>query len=95
MDFSDQLWKLKAACLGKDPLFDKNNQEAKAICLSCIVRDECLDFALANSIEWGIWGGLNPRERMKIRRGLRKFGGVNQTRKMVRSPGGRKLPNAS
>jgi hypothetical protein len=39
---------------------------AKAACKVCPVRDDCLNYAL----KWedhGIWGGLSPAERRKIR----------------------------
>jgi WhiB family redox-sensing transcriptional regulator len=36
---------------------------AKAICRSCPVRKECLDYALRIREQHGIWGGLNETER--------------------------------
>jgi WhiB family redox-sensing transcriptional regulator len=43
-----------------------SNRAAKRICGRCEVRQECLDFALANG-EWiGVWGGLSPRERRRV-----------------------------
>ena len=42
--------------------------EAKAVCVLCPVRLECLDYALRNSIKYGIWGGLSQAERMRERR---------------------------
>jgi WhiB family redox-sensing transcriptional regulator len=41
---------------------------AKAICMRCQVREECLEYALANRIPHGIWGACSERER----RGLLK-----------------------
>jgi WhiB family transcriptional regulator, redox-sensing transcriptional regulator len=35
----------------------------KAICGRCAVREECLEYAVSQGIEHGIWGGLSPRER--------------------------------
>ena len=32
------------------------------------MRDECLEYALANGEKFGIWGGLSERERRKLRR---------------------------
>jgi hypothetical protein len=43
---------------------------AKALCARCLVRDECLDYALereatkADAV--GIWGGLSPKERRVV-----------------------------
>jgi WhiB family transcriptional regulator, redox-sensing transcriptional regulator len=39
---------------------------AKAACKTCPVRDECLSYALKWE-EYGVWGGLSPNERRKIR----------------------------
>lgn len=40
---------------------------ARDMCRQCTVRDECLEFALENREEIGIWGGLSARERMTVR----------------------------
>ena len=73
-------WQDRAACRGMDaPLFfgpdDETRPEreireakAKAVCQRCPVRGQCLDFALRNSIRYGIWGGLNVEERARERR---------------------------
>lgn len=37
--------------------------KAKAICDTCPVAKECLDFALSEEIEFGIFGGATPQER--------------------------------
>ena len=39
--------------------------EAKRICYQCPVRAECLDYSLKHE-PWGIWGGFDERERVKI-----------------------------
>jgi WhiB family redox-sensing transcriptional regulator len=41
---------------------------AKRICALCPVRQPCLDFALALDERFGIWGGLTPHQRAKLRR---------------------------
>jgi WhiB family redox-sensing transcriptional regulator len=33
-----------------------------------VVREDCLDYALANGEKFGIWGGLSERERRRLRR---------------------------
>lgn len=40
----------------------------KAVCRECLVSEECLEFALANSEKFGIWGGVAEKERRKLRR---------------------------
>jgi len=40
---------------------------AKAGCESCPVKMLCLEFALTNEEEFGIWGGMTPGERVKFR----------------------------
>lgn len=42
--------------------------EAKNICAGCPVRNLCLEYALDNEEDFGIWGGLTPRERRMVRR---------------------------
>lgn len=37
--------------------------QAKAICMECPVRAECLEWAKDNDEREGIWGGLTPQER--------------------------------
>jgi WhiB family redox-sensing transcriptional regulator len=41
----------------------------KAICSSCIVKQQCLDWAIRHE-GYGLWGGMTPRERMAERRKL-------------------------
>lgn len=66
-------WHAKGACIDADPsLFfpvrGASNKEAKALCAGCAVRSECLDFALAENIHHGVWGGLSDRQRRQLRR---------------------------
>ena len=42
----------------------------KRYCATCPVITECLQWALDNKEETGIWGGTNDRERRKIRRAV-------------------------
>ena len=66
-------WQDEANCLGVDPdLFfperGASTREAKEICRGCVVRPDCLEFALVNGEKFGIWGGLSERERRRLRR---------------------------
>ena len=38
-------------------------EQAKRICFTCSVRQECLEYALATKEPYGIWGGLTEIER--------------------------------
>ncbi|MGQ0849270.1 MAG: WhiB family transcriptional regulator [Actinomycetota bacterium] len=42
--------------------------QAKAVCATCPVAEECLTYALETRQAEGIWGGHTPKERVKIRR---------------------------
>ena len=70
---SEQDWQDQANCLGVDPdLFfperGASTREAKEVCRGCVVRLDCLEYALANGEKFGIWGGLSERERRRLRR---------------------------
>ena len=69
----EESWQNLANCLGVDPdLFfperGASTKEAKAVCRACVVREDCLEYALENSEKFGIWGGLSERERRRLRR---------------------------
>jgi WhiB family redox-sensing transcriptional regulator len=69
----DKAWQIQANCTGADPdLFfperGASQREAKEICRGCVVREDCLDYALANGEKFGVWGGLSERERRRVRR---------------------------
>ncbi len=40
---------------------------AKSICGACMVRAQCLNFAMDTNEKNGIWGGLTARERRRLR----------------------------
>ena len=42
-------------------------RQAKEYCEECPVKAECLNFALVNNEQHGIWGGLTVRERLKLK----------------------------
>jgi WhiB family transcriptional regulator, redox-sensing transcriptional regulator len=39
---------------------------ARKICVDCPVVDQCLEYALDERIEHGVWGGCSERERRRI-----------------------------
>jgi WhiB family redox-sensing transcriptional regulator len=69
----DRGWQARANCMGVDPdLFfperGASTREAKEVCRGCVVRDDCLEYALDNGEKFGIWGGMSERERRRLRR---------------------------
>lgn len=70
-------WRSRAACQGLDPAIfypasDDDAGPAKAICATCVVREACLEYALAARERDGIWGGLTEKERRRLLRQRRK-----------------------
>ncbi|WP_125132613.1 WhiB family transcriptional regulator [Microbacterium sp. 10M-3C3] len=66
-------WQSDALCAQTDPeaFFPEkggSTRDAKRICTTCDVRDQCLEYALQNDERFGIWGGLSERERRKLKR---------------------------
>ena len=74
-------WQDRAACKGMDPTIffgpeyaetvkEKRDREdaAKAVCTTCPVREECLEYALDAREAYGIWGGLTELERKALLR---------------------------
>ncbi len=69
---STQDWSALSACKDTDPdeLFVTGaaQNRAKAVCMGCPVRTECLSDALDNRVEFGVWGGMTERERRALLR---------------------------
>lgn len=64
-------WQAEALCAQTDPdaFFPEKGgsvREAKRICAGCPVRAECLEDALANNEQYGVYGGLSERERRPL-----------------------------
>lgn len=80
-DFIDRPeWMARGACTAmaethgaeaRDEVFfpsrGQPTRRAKAICAGCVVRAECLEFALVNGEKYGIWGGTSEHERRRMR----------------------------
>lgn len=77
LDHGDR-WRDAAACRDEDPeLFfavgegvaaQQQIATAKAVCYRCPVMNTCLDWAMKNGQDAGVWGGLDERERHNLRR---------------------------
>jgi len=72
-----QDWRKEANCKGKElSIFfvEKSStallaaRVAKEICANCVVKKQCLDFALDNDVRDGIFGGQSPKERRVSKR---------------------------
>lgn len=66
-------WTEDALCAQTDPeaFYPEkggSTREAKKVCLTCGVRDDCLEYALENDDHYGIYGGLTERERRKLKK---------------------------
>jgi WhiB family transcriptional regulator, redox-sensing transcriptional regulator len=66
-------WQAKARCTDVDPeiFFPErggSSKAARAVCSDCEVKPQCLEYALNNKEQFGIWGGTSERERRRLRR---------------------------
>jgi len=62
-------WMDGALCAQSDPEAwfpnpGEHSRAAKAICDDCPIRERCLEYALAEDLRWGVWGGLTASERL-------------------------------
>jgi WhiB family transcriptional regulator, redox-sensing transcriptional regulator len=69
-------WAARASCADTGPavFFPPHGDpaaQARQICARCPVRSDCLTYALDADERYGIWGGLDPDERRRLRRKLR------------------------
>lgn len=75
----EEAWQVRAACRGPQavvffppPHFErkseklKREEQAKAICATCAVREPCLGYALRIREPHGIWGGFSEAERRAL-----------------------------
>ncbi len=72
----EKSWQDFANCLGVDPdLFfperGASTREAKEVCRGCVVREDCLEYALHCRIDHGVWGGCSERQRRRLLRARR------------------------
>ena len=77
-------WRHKAVCRDEDPeLFFpistsgpafEQIERARSVCRRCPVVDACLQWALTTGQDAGIWGGLSPEQRRRLRQQTRRRG---------------------
>jgi WhiB family redox-sensing transcriptional regulator len=58
---------------------------ARRICADCPVKDPCLEYALVNRIDHGVWGGCSERERRRILKARRQDAEVEATETPTRA----------
>lgn len=68
----DAEWMDDALCAQTDaesffPESGGSSLAAKKTCEQCLVRAECLGWALTNDERFGVWGGLTDQERQAIK----------------------------
>jgi WhiB family transcriptional regulator, redox-sensing transcriptional regulator len=71
-------WRLEAACkhlptelffpIGHGPRAQAQTTLAKSICNTCVVRAQCLEYALGANAQYGVFGGMAEEERREVRR---------------------------
>ena len=64
-------WMAEGSCRDEPPstFFPHDGvgvEVARRICATCTVQDPCLEYALRNRIDHGVWGGASERERRRI-----------------------------
>lgn len=63
---ADSSWRERAACRSKgvkDFFGSGPTRKSRSMCSICVVKQQCLQFALDNEITYGIWGGVDSKER--------------------------------
>lgn len=70
-DADEIAWQDRALCNQTDPeaFYPEkggSTREAKQVCKSCEVREQCLQYALDHDERFGIWGGLSRTERRQL-----------------------------
>jgi WhiB family redox-sensing transcriptional regulator len=69
----DNEWMGEGRCRDMDPavFFPSDGigvQTAQRVCEECSVKFMCLEYALDNRVDHGVWGGTSERERRRILR---------------------------
>jgi WhiB family transcriptional regulator, redox-sensing transcriptional regulator len=70
-DTTETAWMAEGDCRNHPPtaFFPSDGvgvDRARRICANCKVSSTCLEYALTNRIDHGVWGGTSERERRRI-----------------------------
>jgi WhiB family redox-sensing transcriptional regulator len=76
-----EAWRKDAACLETPnvnffPGRGEPTKATKAVCDTCLVRAECLEYAIVNVEVFGIWGGTSEQQRRQMRKAMRDANGI-------------------
>ncbi len=71
MEPTELVWMSKGSCRNypASAFFPSDGvgvDAARSICADCRVLSQCLEYALENRIDHGVWGGCSERERRRI-----------------------------
>jgi WhiB family transcriptional regulator, redox-sensing transcriptional regulator len=50
-------------------------EKARKVCATCPMRTQCLEYALVNRVDHGVWGGTSERQRRRILKSRRLAAG--------------------
>ena len=96
-------WRAEARCRALPPAMflptdARGVARAKRVCAQCAVSGACLEYALEQLLDHGVWGGTSERERRRIlkARGVVRSPSREPWRLIVRaSPAGGTAPAAA
>ena len=68
---SETKWMAEGNCASRPPsmFFPSDGvgvEQAKLVCNDCPVSARCLEYAIENRIDHGVWGGTSERQRRRI-----------------------------
>lgn len=91
IELTPEQWMNQGLCRGADPgeFFPSDGvgvEAAQRVCSSCPVKAECLEYALRNRIEHGVWGGASERQRRRILRGRKLDASASEPTKRSDEP---------
>lgn len=74
-------WRKFANCLGINPDLmypgqGESTAPAKRVCADCVVRWECLSYAIAAEEKFGVWGQVGEKNRRAVRVWLTRHPGA-------------------
>jgi WhiB family redox-sensing transcriptional regulator len=73
----DTTWMAEGKCASQPPetFFPSDGvgvEKARKICQSCPMQEPCLEYALRNRIDHGVWGGHSERSRRRLLKARRE-----------------------